>query len=120
MVRKEVAANLLACNLIRAAMSDTARPEGVGLRQLSFVDARRAASMYQSNLRHNATAKSLAAARFSLQQQDRYCRIPGHPGRSEPRAIKRRPKPRALPTEPRQRARDWIAKQQAEMRALAA
>lgn len=120
MVRKEVAAHLLAYNLIRVATGEAARPEGLDLRQLSFAAARRAAAMYQSNVRHDASAKNCAAARFILLQQITYWRIPDRPGRIEPRAIKRRPKPRTLLTESRQRARDRIAKQQAELRAAAA
>ncbi len=120
MVRKEVAAHLLAYNLIRVAMGEAARPEGLDLRQLSFAAARRAAAMYQSNVRNNATTKNCAAARFLMLQQISYWRIPDRPGRIEPRAVKRRPKPRALLTEPRQRARARIVKQQATLRAAVA
>lgn len=120
MVRKEVAAHLLAYNLIRFAMGESARPEGLDIRQLSFAAARRAAAMYQSNVRNNATTKTCVAARFLMLQQISYWRIPDRPGRIEPRAVKRRPKPRALLTEPRQRARDRIVKQQSTLRAAVA
>jgi len=56
--RKEVAAHLLAYNLIRFAMGETARPEGLEIRQLGFATARRAAAMYQSNVRQNATRRT--------------------------------------------------------------
>lgn len=116
----EVAAHLLAYNLIRFAMGEAARPEGLDIRQLSFATARRAAAMYQSNVRQNATRKNRAAARCLMLQQVSYRRIPNRPGRIEPRAVKRRPKPRGLLTEPRQRARDRISKQQAKLRNAAA
>jgi hypothetical protein len=43
MVCKEIAANLLGYNLIRAMMGEAAKPERLSLRWLSFAAARRAA-----------------------------------------------------------------------------
>jgi hypothetical protein len=117
MVRKEVAAHLLAFNLIRVVMGAAAAPEGLQVRQLSFAAARRAAATYQCNVRGNTTVQNRVAARFMLLQQIAYWRIPLRPDRIEPRAIKRRPKPRALLTEPRPQARARIAEQQRALRA---
>lgn len=117
MVRKEIAAHLLGYNLIRVVMGEAARPEGLCLRTLSFAAARRAASLYQTNLRWIATPRHRAQARFLMLQQTAHFRIPDRPGRVEPRAVKRRPKPRTLLTEPRHLARARILKQQQAMRA---
>lgn len=119
MVRKEVAATLLAYNLIRVALGEAARPDRGMLRQLSFAAARRAAAQYQDNVRRTACTALRRQARVLMLQQIAYWRVPDRPGRIEPRAIKR-PKPRALLTEPRRRARARIAKQQADLRAAGA
>ena len=120
MARKEIAAHMLAYNLIRAVMGEAARPEGKALRRLSFAAARRAASLFQDSVRRAATTQHHAQARFLMLQQIAYWRIPDRPGRIEPRAIKRRPKPRALLTEPRHRARARIAKERQALRASGA
>lgn len=117
MARKEVAAHLLGYNLIRTVMGEAAKPEELSLRRLSFAAARRAAALFQDNLRRLATPTQRAQARFVMLQQTAYWRIPERPGRIEPRAIKRRPKPRALLTEPRHKARARIGRQQQAQRA---
>jgi hypothetical protein len=105
MVRKEVAAHLLAYNLIRAVMAEAGAPEGLLPRQLGFTAAQRATAIYRCNIRTGTTAEHLRAARFLLLQQIVYWRIPVRPDRSEPRAVKRRPKTRVLLKEPRHHAR---------------
>lgn len=120
MVRKEVAATLLAYNLIRATMGEAARPEGLSLRHLSFAAARRAAALFRDTVRRSVNLNLRKQARFIMLQQIAYWRVPERPGRIEPRAVKRRPKPRALLTEPRHQARARIAKQNAALRARGA
>ena len=120
MARKEVAAHLLAYNVIRAAMGEAAMPNRGTLRQLSFAAARRAAAQYQDNVRRAACAALRRQARVLMLQQIAYWKVPERPERIEPRAVKRRPKPRALLTEPRHLARARIAKQQAALRGLGA
>lgn len=115
MVRKEIAATLLAYNLIRATMGQAAGANRLALRQLSFAAARRAAGQYQDTVRRAACTRICSQARTLMLQHIAYWRIPQRPGRIEPRAIKRRPKPRALLTEPRQHARARIAKRHAAL-----
>jgi hypothetical protein len=92
MVRKEIGIHLLAYNLIRTVIAQSACKTGVSPREISFkgtiqlldsfsllfiiVDEERYLSLYNMMLSKIATHK-----------------IGNRPGRSEPRAIKRRPKP---------------------------
>lgn len=108
MVLKEIAAYLLGYNLIRTVMGEAAKPEGLGLRRLSFAAARRAAVLFQETLRHHQTHRHRLGARFLMLQSIAYWRIPERPGRIEPRAVKRRPKPQPLLTVPRHIARERI------------
>ena len=104
MVRKEIWTCLLAYNLIRQIMLQSARESGHPPRRLSFAAAMQtiAASWLVMVLSDESAAASLIeAARANL---------PGHlvghrPGRVEPRAVKRRPKPHNLLTKPRAEAR---------------
>ena len=63
MVLKEIAANLLGYNLIRAVMGEAAKPSRLSLRCLSFAAARRAAVGFQDTLRHCPTPHHRASAR---------------------------------------------------------
>jgi hypothetical protein len=105
MVLKEIAANLLGYNLIRAVMGEAAKPEGLSLRCLSFAAARRAAVGFQDTLRHCPTRQHRTSARGLMLMAIVYARIPKRPDRMEPRAIKRRPKPQPLLCVPRAIAR---------------
>jgi hypothetical protein len=104
MVRKEMWTCLLAYNLIRQALLQSARKAGVSPRALSFTAAVQsiAASWLVIVLSDDALATLLIdAASVSLAAH-----VVGHrPGRLEPRAIKRRPKPHDLLTQPRAQAR---------------
>jgi len=104
MVRKEMWTCLLAYNLIRQTMLQSARESGHSPRQLSFAAAMQsiAASWLVVVLSDDSAAASLIEAALA--------NLPGHrighrPGRVEPRAVKRRPKPHALLTKPRAQAR---------------
>ena len=104
MVRREIWAGLLACNLIRQTMLEAALASGLCPRQLSFTatlqkiaaswntivicDADTVLVMIEVHLRHLETHE-----------------IGDRPNRVEPRAIKRRPKPHRLLTQPRHEAR---------------
>jgi hypothetical protein len=104
MVRKEIWTCLLAYNLIRQAMLQSARESGHPPRRLSFTAALQAiaASWLVIVLSEDSAAASLIeAARANLPSH-----LVGHrPGRIEPRAVKRRPKPHALLTKPRAEVR---------------
>jgi len=104
MVRKEMWTCLLAYNLIRQTMLQSARKAGVSPRALSFTAAMQsiAASWLVSALSDDALATLLIdAALASLADHI----VGNRPGRVEPRAIKRRPKEHALLTKPRAQAR---------------
>ena len=104
MVRKEMWTCLLAYNLIRQTMLQSARESGCSPRRLSFAAAMQsiAASWLVIALSDDSAAARLIEAALA--------NLPGHlighrPGRVEPRAVKRRPKPHDLLTKPRAQAR---------------
>ncbi len=104
MVRKEMWTCLLAYNLIRQTMLQSAQEAGVSPRALSFTAAMQsiAASWLVIVLSDDALATLLIdAASVSLAEHV----VGNRPGRHEPRAIKRRPKPHDLMTKPRDQAR---------------
>ena len=104
MVRKEMWTCLLAYNLIRQTMLQSAQKAGVSPRALSFTAAVQsiAASWLVIVLSDDALAALLiAAASVSLAEHV----VGNRPGRIEPRAVKRRPKPHDLLTKPRAQAR---------------
>ena len=104
MVRKEMWTCLLAYNLIRRTMLQSAMEAGISPRVLSFTAAMQstAASGMVIVLSDNALATLLIdAASASLAEHV----VGNRPGRVEPRAIKRRPKPHDLLTKPRDEAR---------------
>jgi len=104
MVRKEMWTCLLAYNLIRQTMLQSAQKAGVSPRALSFTAAVQsvAASWLVIVLSDDALAMRLiAAASVSLAEHV----VGNRPGRIEPRAVKRRPKPHDLLTKPRDQAR---------------
>jgi hypothetical protein len=103
MVVKEFWTYLLAYNLIRTVMAQTAKEYGVLPRQLSFTAAVQALNALAPWLESLGTDRQ-AGLEFlwnflaSHQVMDR-------PGRQEPRKVKRRPKPYPLLTKPRDQAR---------------
>ena len=109
MVRKEMWTCLLAYNLIRQAMLQSARASGLQPRQLSFTAALQsiAASWLVIVVSEDCVAARLIeAALASLPEHI----VGNRPGRVEPRAIKRRPKPHDLLTKPRDQARAELRK----------
>jgi len=104
MVRREMWMCLLAYNLIRQTMLQSARKAGVSPRSLSFTAAMQlvGASWLVIVLSDAASAALLIdAASVSLAEHV----VGNRPGRVEPRAIKRRPKPHDLLMKPRDQAR---------------
>lgn len=104
MVRKEMWTCLLAYNLIRQTLLQSARASGHAPRQLSFTAALQsiAASWLLVVLSDRSLATQLIDA--ALANLTHY-RVGQRPNRIEPRAIKRRPKEHALLTQPRDEAR---------------
>ena len=104
MVRKEMWTCLLAYNLIRQTLLQSAQKAGVSPRSLSFTAAMQsiAASWLVSALSDDALGALLIdAALTSLAEHV----VGNRPGRVEPRAVKRRPKEHALLMQPRDQAR---------------
>ena len=104
MVRKEIWACLLAYNLVRRTLLQSALACQRSPRQISFTAALQkiAASWMQGPLLDDETAEALLAINWKHLAGHRV----GHrPNRVEPRAVKRRPKPHDLLTTPRDQAR---------------
>ena len=104
MIRKEAWTCLLAYNLIRRAMLQSAEASGRSPRQLSFSAALQgiAANWQVIVLSRDSVAACLVEA--ALENMAEYV-VGDRPDRIEPRAIKRRPKPHDLLTKPRPQAR---------------
>ena len=109
MVRKEMWTCLLAYNLIRRAMLQSAQEAGVSPRTLSFTAALQTigANWFVMVLGDDMLTSRLIDAALATMA----LHIVGNrPGRVEPRAIKRRPKEHALLTKPRDEARAALLK----------
>jgi hypothetical protein len=104
MVRKEIWTCLLAYNLVRKTMLQSACAADLSPRNLSFTTAMQtiAASLGMLAWADEELATRLMAAQLaSLAEQT----VGNRPNRVEPRAVKRRPQPLALLTKPRDEAR---------------
>lgn len=112
MVRREMWTCLLAYNLIRQALLQSALASGIPPRRLSFTAAMQsiAASWLVIALSDDpAVANLIEAALANLTDH----LVGGRPGRVEPRAVKRRPKPHDLLMKPRAEARAELLAQKA-------
>lgn len=102
MVRKEILMHLIAYNCIRCLMVEAAKKKGVSARRISFKGSVQVLRQWEPHLNQG---------KISRQERDRLIGllyesiagniVPERPGRSEPRAVKRRPKPYQLLTAPR-------------------
>jgi len=104
MVRREVWTHLLAYNLIRRTILQSAQASGLSPRELSFTAAMQAIAASWG------TAPLVDSRTFALLVDAHLANLAGHrvghrPDRVEPRAVKRRPKPHRLLTKPRAEAR---------------
>jgi hypothetical protein len=103
MVRKELLAGLIAHNLIRCLMAEAAQVHEAELERLSFkgaVDALRQYSAVLAQARTNRLKRQLWQDLLRTLAGDI---VPLRPGRTEPRAVKRRPKPFPLLNRPRRK-----------------
>lgn len=106
MVRKEVAAHLVAYNLIRGLMAEGARVVTVKPRALSFMGALHTVrSFEESRLYDPARIEADLPRLLELIGKKR---LKDRPDRYEPRAVKRRPKPHPLLKMPREAAKRMI------------
>jgi hypothetical protein len=109
MVRKEMWTCLMAYNLIRRALLQSAAEAGVAPRTLSFTAA--VQTIGASWLLIVLGGDTLTGALIEAALASMASHIVGNrPGRVEPRAIKRRPKEHALLTKPRDQARADLLK----------
>jgi hypothetical protein len=99
-VRKEIWVHVLAYNLIRAVMAQTARRHERLPRTLSFKAALQAVKAFQPNLA-TATPDELPRLCEALWQAIAEHTVGNRPRRIEPRARKRRPKSMKFLTQPR-------------------
>ena len=106
MVRKEVATHLLGYNLIRGLMAEAARAEALPPRALSFEGARHTVRSFEEGHLYDPTWIEADLPR--LLELIGQKRVVDRPGRSEPRAVKRRPKPYPRLSMPRRAAQRLI------------
>lgn len=111
MVEKEIAAHLLAYNLVRAVMAQAAAIHHVLPRQLSFKTALQLLNAFEMNLRHGSQRRSTTRQDSLLAALARQ-RLPHRPHRVEPRAVKRRPKQHWLLRKPRYVLRERLYREQ--------
>ena len=101
MVHKELEMFFIAYNLIRCLMAEASQRHEVGMGWLSFkgtVDSVRQFAAAIAQARSRKTQKRLLEKLLEVIARDR---LPERFGRSEPRAVKRRPKPYPLLNRPR-------------------
>ena len=101
MVRKELLAGLIAHNLIRCVMAEAAAVQRAELERLSFKGTVDALRQYSAALAQARTRKMKRALWQDLLRALARDLVPFRPERTEPRAIKRRPKPYPLLNRPR-------------------
>lgn len=105
MVRKEIYVHLLSYNLIRTVIAQAAEHANVSPRQISVKGALQLLHAFSEKvLSADSTTQQQRLGRAMLRAIARH-RIGQRPGRSEPRAVKRRPKAYPLLTKPRSQAR---------------
>ena len=106
MVRKEILMHLIAYNCIRCLMIEAAERTNVQANRISFKASIQALRQWephlnQANLNHQKQNKLIQLLYESIAGKI----TPYRPGRSEPRAVKRRPKPFQLLNAPREEMR---------------
>jgi len=118
MVRKEILMHLIAYNCIRYLMFEAANKKNVRVRRISFKGSVQALRQWEPHLNQTQISRQKRVRLIELLYESiaRYI-VPERPGRSEPRAVKRRPKPFQLMTAPRHQMREikhrskYVAKQ---------
>jgi len=103
MVRKEIGVHLLAYNLIRTVMAQAACLYKLSPREISFKGTIQSLNAFRDKIL--LLAERTIELYEALLQGIASHRIGNRPGRSEPRAVKRRPKSFPRLTEPREIAR---------------
>ena len=105
MVRKEIWVYLLAYNLIRLLMAQSAFVANIMPRDISFKHCLQLWLLWSQQVDTSDEQQLYALYRLIAQQ-----RVGNRPGRIEPRAVKRRPKAHPLLTVTRHKARENVRK----------
>ncbi|RWX46671.1 transposase, IS4 family [Candidatus Electrothrix aarhusensis] len=103
MIRKEIGVHLLAYNLIRTVIAQSASLFGILPREISFKGTVQTLEAFRDKIFLMAKKKLPGLYRVLLKAVAEY-RVGNRPGRSEPRAVKRRPKAYPRLTVPRRQA----------------
>jgi len=114
MVEKEIAAHLLAYNLVRTAMAEVACLSLIHPRQLSFKAALQVLRAFAEELCRCPRSHRESRYDDMIQSMARH-RLLHRPGRVEPRVKKRRPKNYPLMTKPRNVLKKPLIKQRAKI-----
>ncbi len=105
-VRKELWTHLLAYNMIRTIMAQSAYKHEVKPRRLSFKGAMQTLNAFRGYA--GTDLPNSPDWHHALLDAVAHHRVGDRPNRIEPRAVKRRPKPHPLLTEPRNKARSRL------------
>ncbi len=103
MVRKEISVHFIAYNLVRTVMAQAALRKRISPRTISFKGTLQTLNAFHAKIGLVDDDK-LPAFFEALLDTVASHRVSNRPGRSEPRAVKRRPKSHPLLTVPRQKA----------------
>jgi hypothetical protein len=115
MVEKEISMHAIAYNAIRAIMQEAAATHHVALDRLSFKGSVDTVREWSGVFSHRKSARELRRLHGAMLGVIASDPVPERPGRSEPRAKKRRPKTYQLMTAPRgemvvSKSRKWSQK----------
>lgn len=105
MLRKEIWTYVLAYNLVRTAMAQSAILYRVKPRQLSFAGTLQLLNSFRPHLTASANLSRWEEQYRDLLKAISQQKIASRPGRTEPRAIKRKQSPYSMLTRPRAEAR---------------
>jgi hypothetical protein len=109
MIEKEIIMHFIAYNCIRCLMLEVARQKDISVSRISFKGSIQALRQWEPHLNQNKMKKKEQAKLIeTLHDLIAAYIVPERPGRSEPRAVKRRPKPFQLMTSPRAKMRETI------------
>jgi len=106
MVGKELLAYLVAYNLVRCLMAEAVALAGVEMEQLSFKGTVDAVRIYTAEIRAARSRKKRKQLWDDLIRTILSDKVPRRPGRTEPRAVKRRPKAYPLLNKPRRQFKE--------------
>ena len=106
MAAKELLAFLIARNLARWVMAQSATTHDVPLERISFTGALTALAHFTASMNEAKTPKARRNIWDALLRRLAEDLVPNRPGRREPRAVKRRPKPYPRLNKPRRQFRE--------------